>query len=390
MKILLLAPHPFYQERGTPIAVDLLVRALTERGEDVDVLAYHEGADRHYPGPGKARIFRISRPPACRNIRPGFSLKKIVADIWMYGKARALVRENPYDVIHAVEESVFMAGPLGRRGGIPYVFDMDSSMPEQIVDKLPWLKPVLPLFRRFERGAIRRAAAVAVVCDALADLAGRSGAARVFTLRDVPLLNQGPAGASGRGFRQELGLAGPCALYIGNLEPYQGIDLLLKSWARVPPEFGASLVIVGGNPVHVERYRALAAELGLGDRVRLVGPRPLGDMSALMAETDILVSPRTQGTNTPMKIYSYMAAGKAIAATNLFTHTQVLNPGIARLAAPEAGAFAAALTDLLRDRDLRDTLGRAAAHAVATAYSMEVFSRTVGELYDSLKRETAG
>ena len=75
MNILLLAPHPFYQERGTPIAVDLLLRVLAERGEQVDVLTYHEGEDRAYPGPGAVRLFRIPPPPACRNIRPGFSLK---------------------------------------------------------------------------------------------------------------------------------------------------------------------------------------------------------------------------------------------------------------------------------------------------------------------------
>lgn len=389
MTVLLLAPHPFFQDRGTPIAVDLLLRELALRGENVDVLTYHEGADRTYPGPGRVRIFRIARPPACRNIRPGFSMKKILADLWMYGKARALLRENAYDAIHAVEESVFIAMRLGRQRGIPYVFDMDSSMPDQMVAKLPWLKPALPWLRRCERGAIRRAAAVAAVCDALANLARKNGATRTFILRDVPLLDQSPAGAPGQGFRRALGLAGPCVLYIGNLEPYQGIALLLESWALVPAELGAHLVIVGGIPRHVEYYRDRAAKLGVADRVHLIGPRPLGDMSALMAEAEVLVSPRTRGTNTPMKIYSYMASGKAIVATDLFTHTQVLNPGIARLAAPEPAAFARAMAELLGNRAEREALGRAALRVVTTAYSLDIFRRTVNELYDALQRKPA-
>ncbi|MBT7065178.1 MAG: glycosyltransferase, partial [Verrucomicrobia bacterium] len=43
MKILLLAPHPFYQERGTPIAVRLLAETLAADGHHVDLLSYHEG-----------------------------------------------------------------------------------------------------------------------------------------------------------------------------------------------------------------------------------------------------------------------------------------------------------------------------------------------------------
>ena len=61
MRILLLAPHPFYQERGTPIAVGLLAAALADRGETVDILTYHEGEDRAYGD--NVTIHRIAPPP---------------------------------------------------------------------------------------------------------------------------------------------------------------------------------------------------------------------------------------------------------------------------------------------------------------------------------------
>ena len=51
------------------------------------------------------------------------------------------------------------------------------------------------------------------------------------------------------------------------------------------------------------------------------------------------------GTNTPLKIYSYLRSGKPIVATNLLTHTQVLTPDIAKLVEPKPGPFAAAGTD---------------------------------------------
>lgn len=382
MNILFLAPHPFFQERGTPIAVDMLVRTLAERGDTVALLTYHEGEDRAFP-PG-VRHHRIKAPPGCRNIRPGFSLKKILCDLYLYRLARRMVRTTKYDVIHAVEESVFIAMHLGRATGTPYVFDMDSSMPTQMADKHIWLRPLLPILRAFERRAARKALAVAAVCDALADLAVEAGAQKVILLRDVPLLDTTSAPDPAHGFRIDLGLTEnqPCILYIGNLEPYQGVDLLVQSFARLPTGHNAHLVIVGGIESHIQRCRRLAESLGVADRVHLTGPRPIAHMAALMADADILASPRTQGSNTPMKIYSYMAAGKAILATDLPTHTQVLDTDTACLAAPDAAAFALAMNTLIRDADLRARLGHAATQAVEEKYSPAVYRRTVNELYD--------
>jgi len=384
MNVLLLAPHPFYQDRGTPIAVDLLLRTLSARGDDVDVLTYHEGADRQYQGPGNVRIFRIVEPPGCRQIRPGFSIKKLIADVYMYREAMRMVRAKTYDVVHAVEESAFMAGRIKRKTGIPYIFDMDSSMPEQIVEKMPIFTFLLPLMRMFEKSAIQQSVAVTAVCDSLADLANLSGSPRTVILRDVPLLDRKDSLTPSAGFRKEFGLSGTCLLYIGNLESYQGIDLLLKSFARLSAKETAHLIVVGGVPAHVEKYRVMAGELGISDRAHIIGPRPLSDMSALMADADILVSPRIKGTNTPMKIYSYMAAGKAILATKLFTHTQVLDASTARLAEPDVESFSHAMSELIADPKRREELGRQAEHTVKTRYSMEVFTQTLNNLYEGL------
>lgn len=385
MKILFLAPHPFYQERGTPIAVDILLRVLSGRGDHIDVVTYHEGEDRSYSGPGRVRIYRIDPPPACREIRPGFSLKKIIADLWLYRKVRTLLTQSHFDVIHAVEESVFIARHFGRAHAIPYVFDMDSDMPQQIFDKLPWMRPMVQLLRWFERKAIADAAAVAVVCDALAERVTKSGASRTFILHDVCLQDLYATPASGMGFRQMLGISGPCAVYIGNLEPYQGIDLLLESWTLLPASCPADLVIIGGIPKHITYYRARAVELGIAHRVHLPGPRPLSDLTTLLSEADILVSPRIQGYNTPMKIYSYMAAGKPIVATNILTHTQVLSPKTALLVPPQPSVFAKAIADLLSNQQLRDALSRAAAEEAKAKYSFETFNRTVNEMYNWLQ-----
>ena len=383
MNILLIAPHPFYQERGTPIAVDLLVRTLADLGHRVDILTFPEGETRDY-GP-LVRLFRIDAPPGCRNIRPGFSLKKLRCDLRLLPAARRLCRENHYDRIHAVEEAAFVARRLSRETGIPYIFDMDSSMPIQIADKIPLARPFLPLMRAIERPAIRDAEAVVPVCDAIADLARAAGAKRVEILRDISLLPTDVPPAPSRGFRAgPPPITGTTLLYVGNLETYQGIDLLLDAFVLAAPEApDAALVIVGGRPDDLARYRARAAALpgDLPTRIHFLGPRPVADMPYLFRDADILVSPRTQGNNTPMKIYSYLDSSRPILATDLPTHTQVLTPDVALLAPPSPRPFADAMLRLLRDPSLRSSLAASAKSLATARHTLPAYRATLARLY---------
>jgi glycosyltransferase involved in cell wall biosynthesis len=381
MRILLLAPHPFYQERGTPIAVDLLATALAERGETIDILTYHEGADRSYAG--DVNIHRIAPPPFAHGIRPGFSIKKLICDAAMYPRAAKMARDNTYDCIHAVEESVFMARRIGRRHNIPYIFDMDSSMPQQIADKLPVAKPILPMMRALEAGAIRAAAAVVPMCDSLADAASALGAKHVEVLRDISLLPETYTPDPKQGFREALKLEGATLLYVGNLESYQGIDLMLEGFASAHQSATeASLVIVGGRGDDIQKYRNKSEALGISPHVHFLGPRPLNHMADLFHDADILVSPRTQGENTPMKIYSYLDAGRAIVATDLPTHTQVMNSDVAELVQPTCEAMAAGMLRLLHETEYRKALAAKAHKLARECYSLTAFKAGVNRLYD--------
>ena len=67
--------------------------------------------------------------------------------------------------------------------------------------------------------------------------------------------------------------------------------------------------------------------------VVFTGQQPAREIPGFVRPRDVLVSPRIRGTNTPLKIYSYLRSGKPIVATNLLTHTQVLTPEVARLVA---------------------------------------------------------
>ena len=109
-------------------------------------------------------------------------MKKVICDVFMFAKCLRMVRRNRYDLIHAVEESAFIAAAMQSITGIPYVYDMDSSLAEQLVEAYPGLQFAFPFLRRCEALAVRQSLGVLTVCAALEDVAhghapGKTGGA---------------------------------------------------------------------------------------------------------------------------------------------------------------------------------------------------------------------
>ena len=382
MRILVLAPQPFFQLRGTPIAVRMLVEALADIGHEVDLLVFHEGEDVSLKG---AKLHRIPSLPFVGDISPGFSIEKVFCDIAMAVKAARIAFEKRYDVIHAVEEASFIARMLRRLTQTPYVFDMDSSMPQQIVDKHPVAKPFRFLMDAMEAWAIRGSDATVVVCKTLENRVREVDASKpVLRLEDVSMLDETEVEED---LRQNFAIDGSMVMYVGNLESYQGIDLLIDAFQLlIENEEKAHLMIIGGSDHHINQYQDLAAKHGISEHVHFSGPRPIEHLGAYLRQADILVSPRTQGTNTPMKIYSYLDSGQPVVATRKTTHTQVLDDEIALLSEPTPKAMAEALRRLIRDREFGARLAANARKRVAEEYSPEAFWRKLTGFYESLER----
>lgn len=392
MRILLLASHPFFQQRGTPIAVRALLEVLAREGHEIDVLTFHEGEDVEIPN---CRILRIPAVPGTRGMRPGFSAKKLVCDAVMLGKLLALLRRERYDLVHAVEESAFMALVARRLFGVPYVYDMDSELSRQLIDRLPLLRYGRRGLEWCERRAVRGSVGVLAVCRSVEERARRyHPECRISRVEDFSLLEPPAAGGDESAAVERLadlpgpgGARGPVALYVGNLQIYQGIDLLLEGWvhasARVP---GARLVIVGGTPEHVAHYRGRTLTLGIGESVHFLGPRPVERLGDYLRQAAVLASPRVQGENTPMKVYSYLDSGRPLVATRLPTHTQVLDDEVAFLTAPDPVSFGEGLARLLESEPLRERLGTAAHRYAQRELTRAAFEAKLLGFYRDLER----
>lgn len=391
MKILFLAPEPFFQERGTPIAVRLALEVLAKRGDDcIDLLTYREGTSIEIPN---VTLKRIRSPRLLEGINPGISIRKILCDFILLFATLTLVwrnRKSQYDLIHAVEESVFIAALIKLLFGIPYIYDMDSSLSLQLTEKWFLLRPLRPFLQFAEHLAVKYSTAVVPVCDALAAIADKHGATETCILRDISLLDVNGFKANAEDLRKSLQIPNEnlIVLYIGNLERYQGIDLLIEAFAEAAPAHSNSnLIIIGGRKDHIDMYLEKGRELGITSRLHLIGPRPVSSLNSYLLQANILVSPRTLGNNTPMKIYSYLHSGKAILATALPTHTQVLDEKVSMLAAPQVTPFKDALLRLLNEKELRDTLGKNAFELAEEKYTFNVFSRKLNQLYDKIGKD---
>ena len=189
--------------------------------------------------------------------------------------------------------------------------------------------------------------------------------------------------------KEEFGDTQSTIVYTGNLSSYQGIDLLIEAFAKavsLSAESATSsrtaprLLIVGGDKQSIAPYRALAEKLAVTQHVVFSGSRPAEEMGAFLEYADVLVSPRREGENTPLKIYSYMAAGRPIVASNIVSHTQVLSDASAYLAEPNPDSFAQALLQAI-DKSDEGAKARVSKELVETRYSEKEFSKRLLKMY---------
>jgi len=377
LKILVVAPHPFYQERGTPIAVKLLVETLSGFGHEIDVLTFHEGENIDVKN---VRLYRIAQPPFANNIPIGFSPKKLIADVYLTFYLAYLLSKNNYDVIHAVEESVFPAAFFNFFARKKLIYDMDSSMADQLIEKWKGLEKISKILNGFEHWAMKRSDVVLPVCRYLVDKVRRYDPnKKVFILEDIAFESNDRG--KNEDIRKTMNTNKIVGMYVGNLVHYQGIDLLLEGVAKLNSD-NFSLAIIGGKPEDIKKYKSMSERLKISENVHFLGPRPLSQLPFYLSQADILISPRIKGKNTPMKIYSYLASGKPVLATNIYSHTQVLNKENSFLVEPEPESLAKGLEKLIENEELRNRIGETGKQTAMENYSLESYKRKLRKVYD--------
>jgi hypothetical protein len=167
MRVLMIAPQPFFTPRGTPFSIRGRIQALVALGHSVDLVTYHAGDDVSLPG---LRIYRTPWIPWVRKVPIGPSYTKVFLDILLFGLAlsRLLSQRQRYDVIHTHEEAGLMGAIFARWVRAQHLYDMHSSLPQQFANfNTHNYALIVKLFELLERFVICRADAVITVCPEL-------------------------------------------------------------------------------------------------------------------------------------------------------------------------------------------------------------------------------
>ena len=263
---------------------------------------------------------------------------------------------------------------------------MDSDLGEQLAHSRSALARALgPLARSLHERSLRRADLAIVINARLEESARRvRPTLPVHRLEDPPLVSAltDADGEAARALRLELNLGdAPVALYTGNFEAYQGVELMAHAAALSER---AVFIFVGGEEEDIAGLKTRLGPASLS-RCRFIGKQAPDTLPRWMALADVLVSPRTIGGNTPFKVYTYLASGRPIVATRLDTHTQVLSDETAFLVEPTTTALAAGIDAAIKDPAER---ARRAANGLALIereYSVARYRKKVEAAYATLR-----
>lgn len=381
MKILMLAPEPFFQPRGTPISIYFRIKALSDLGHNVDLVTYHLGEDKIING---LKILRIPDLFSIKIIKIGPSFAKIPLDFLLLCKATWQMMKKRYDLIFSHEEAGWFGTALAKIWGIPHIYDMHSSLPQQLENfGFSRSKLIKMIFLRLERFVLKNSKAVIVICldlEAKVKELGFEAKARLlenFIDFEYPEISEDEIKRKREEYAPE---GGKIVLYVGNFQPYQGIPFLLEAAEKIR-DGRVNFLLVGGGSADVEKMKRMAMYLSISDRVHFTGQVAHSKVPLFISLGDVLVSPRRSGTNTPLKIYSFLKSGKPVVATNLWTHTQVLNNKISVLVEPEVESLAKGIYFALFNEEAKER-ARAAREMADREFTYPRYKKIISDVLE--------
>ncbi len=391
LRVLMIAPTPFFADRGCHVRILEEVRILTRLGHEVLIATYHHGRD--VPGVRTVRTLPI---PWYRKLAPGPSPHKPYVDMLLVGTSlRAATRFRP-DIVHAhLHEGVFVGQFVRARTGAPLVADFQGSLSSEVADHArggiakrlarlvfgpaeSWLTGVpdriVSSSTRFAselRAQFPRAPHISILADAV----------------DTERFRPGLASAA---LRAELGIpAGrPIVVFLGVLAPHQGIDQLLGAARHVLASRSDTHFLVMGYP-NVDVYRARATALGIADHMTFTGRIDYDRAGEYLGLGDLAVSAKLSTTEANGKLYNYMACGLPTVVFDSAVNREILGDlgNYARFG--DERSLAGEMLALLERPDERRVRGEALRSRAVSEYSWERAGRQLETTYLELLRDRA-
>ncbi len=358
LKILMIAPTPYFSDRGCHVRIFEEARALVARGHQVRIVTYHLGRDLE-PVPTE-RIFCL---PWYKKHEAGPSWHKVYLDLFLMLKVFGVTRRYKPCLIHAhLHEGVLAGWPVSRIFGIPILFDYQGSLSGESVNH-GFFKSDSLLYKLFRWIEYR--------INRLADFIVTSSSCGVKELKDSGKIRADkvavfPDGVDTNVFRHysrlealdRLGIDDnyPVIMYLGLLNHYQGIDLLLESAKLLIHQGRSFRMVIMGYPE--QGYRQKAEQLNISSFVIFTGKIDYADAPKFLAAGDLAVSPKISDTEANGKLLNYISCGLPVVAFDTPVNREILGDDGIYAEPGNALDLATKMSDMLCNREDTRQRGR--------------------------------
>jgi glycosyltransferase involved in cell wall biosynthesis len=360
--------------------------ALKKLGHEVTICTYHNGEDVEGP-----RIVRTPSIPWRRHYEVGSSLHKIAFDALLSVTSLAWTLRHKPDIIHAhLHEGALIGYLLCRLWRLPLIFDFQGSLTGEMMDH-GFLSPnsrFRPPLRRLEERIDHLPETIIVSSEHAARLLRQEFSCpqkEIHILPDAVDTDRFRPGASEEenlALKRALGLPprGRVVVYLGLLAEYQGTSLLLKAARQLLDQHEDVHFLILGHP-NVDHYRALAAELGLGESVVFAGRVHYLEAHRYLRLGDAAVAPKVSATEGSGKLPNYMAMALPTVAFDTPVSREYLGEWGTYAEAADPRALARAIASLLEDRELAAKRGSQLRERAVRLYSTTTFREKLGRIY---------
>lgn len=365
LKILMLAPTPYFSDRGCHVRIYEEAKALKARGHEVVIVTYHLGRNV-----GDIPVVRIPTIPWYRKQSAGPSWHKPYLDIFLLYKALVVARSFQPDIIHAhLHEGAFLAAIAKRSFKVPIVFDCQGSLTGELLDHGFMQRNGLlhKLFAKLEAWITRQADYIVASSTPTAELI--QGEFPEVSERVVPLVDavdteQFKPLDDDVTLQKSLGIPPDKQLivYLGAMTEYQGVDLLLDALKELSARRNDFHALLMGYPetTYADKVKSKALE-GV---VTLTGKIDYADASRYLSQGRIAVSPKLSATEANGKLLNYMACGLPIVVFDNRINRELLGDCAVYVENQTAEDFADGIKQLLDGTAYPEELAlRSRAHA---------------------------
>jgi glycosyltransferase involved in cell wall biosynthesis len=354
--------HRTASRDGQAVHIDEMIAALRAAGHEVLVVAPEPAPAAGAMGGTAGWVQRMR----ARLPRALYELLELGYSLVAYRRLAAAARRFQPDVLYERYNLFLLAGVmLRRRLGLPMLLEVNAPLAQERASfgglGLPWLA------RWAEDRVWRAADMVLPVTQVLAQAVAARGVppARIRVIPNGINTAHFAAAPAPAQARAALGLQGALVLgFTGFVRDWHGVDRVLRWLAGPQAPAHAVLLVVGDGPARAD-LQALAQQLGIAPRVVFTGVVPRPEVPGLVAAFDIALQPASVPYASPLKLFEYLALGKAVVAPRQPNLEEVLTDGDNALLFDPAqpGALEAALQRLCHDQSLRQ---RVAAGSAAT------------------------